>query len=494
MGVIKRQGLKNTFSSYIGIIIGFVNLLIIQPHFLTKEELGLTRVLYSFALLISVFVPMGIGNATIKYFPLFRNEEKRHHGYFGFMLIFPVIGSIIAFIALYLTKDFIFSQYIRESPLFIEFFGYVFPLIFCLSLISVFSVYCNSNYKSTIPNYLNDIVVRLLTIGVVSVYYLHWINLHQFIAAFVGIYVLQSIGLMIYIFSFDKPGWRIDWEFLRHQKFRQIINYSMLLWFAGVASIGLKYFDSLIIGKYMPLSFVGIYAVAAFIPSIIEAPLNAFDKIASARIAFAWKEGKMDEIQTIYRKSSIYLFIFGGLLFLNVNLNIHDLLTFLPAGYEAGGSVVLILSLATLYNMATGLNGPVLFMSERYRTGAVFLVILALIALPLQLIFIPMFGVNGAALATALASIFYNSLLYIYVYKHFKLQPFSKANLQVTFIIAILFLIGWFLPDTGNRILNIVFRSGLISLIYGIIIYRLGFADEVIELIPFINKKKGIQD
>ena len=49
MGVIKRQGIKNTIATYIGFVIGFVNLIIIQPNFLSKEELGLTRVLYSFA-------------------------------------------------------------------------------------------------------------------------------------------------------------------------------------------------------------------------------------------------------------------------------------------------------------------------------------------------------------------------------------------------------------------------------------------------------------
>ena len=71
MGVIKRQGIKNTIATYIGFVIGFVNLIVIQPHLLTKEELGLTRILYSFSLLIAMFVPLGIGNATTRFFPMF---------------------------------------------------------------------------------------------------------------------------------------------------------------------------------------------------------------------------------------------------------------------------------------------------------------------------------------------------------------------------------------------------------------------------------------
>jgi hypothetical protein len=59
MGVIQRQGLKNALFTYSGIIIGFINVIFIQPNYLTKEEVGLIRVLFSFAALIAVFLPLG---------------------------------------------------------------------------------------------------------------------------------------------------------------------------------------------------------------------------------------------------------------------------------------------------------------------------------------------------------------------------------------------------------------------------------------------------
>jgi O-antigen/teichoic acid export membrane protein len=448
MGVIKRQGIKNTIATYIGFVIGFVNLIIIQPNFLSKEELGLTRVLYSFALLVAMFVPMGIGNATTRFFPMFKNTEKRHHGYFGFMLLFPLAGFILAAGVLLFFKDFIMSRYAAESPLFNEFFYYVFPLTFIISIISVLSIYCSSNFKSTIPTYLNDVIVRLLTILVVSLYYIKWLNLDQFIFAFTAIYALQLLGLLVYIFQFDRPGFKIDWAYFHQQKFGALIRYGLLLWFASVASIGLKYFDAIMIGQYMPLSFVGIYTVAAFIPTIIEAPLNAFDRIASSKIAFAWQEKNMEEIKSIYHKSSLYMFMIGGFLFLNVNLNIYDLLTFLPEGYQQGASIVMLLSTGSLFNMATGLNAAVLFTSEKYRYGAVFLISLAVVVLILQIVLIPIFGMIGAALATVLASFFYNGLLFWFVKKHFNLQPFEKENTLLLLLIIFLFAIGWFLPST----------------------------------------------
>ena len=492
MGVIKRQGIKNTIAVYIGLAIGFLNLIVIQPYFLTKEELGLTRLLYSFALVVAMFVPLGIGNATTRFFPVFKNIDKKHHGYFGFMLLFPLIGFALTSLVILLLKDFIFSQYLQESPLFVTFFQYVFPLIFCVSFISVISIYCNANFKSTIPTYLNDIGVRLMTIAVVSIYFLKWINLHQFIIAFVGIYAMQLLVLLFYVFIFDKPGIVIDWNTFKEKKFFRLISYGLLLWFASVASIGLKYFDSIVMGKYMALSFVGIYTVVAFVATIIEAPLNAFDKIASAKIAFAWEDKNLKEINDIYYKSSLYMFIVGGFLFVNVIANIRDLLSFLPDGYQSAWMVVIILSIAALYNMATGLNAAILFTSEKYKWGAGLLVFLAVLALVLQNIFIPLYGMNGAATATALASFFYNTMLLWYVHRHFKLMPFTNENLKVLFTVVVLAIVGFLIPEFENKVVAILLKTSLLSVVYLFVIYRLKLAMELQEMIvDFFKKRKS---
>ena len=481
MGVIRRQGIKNTITGYIGIFIGFVNLVVVQPHFLTKEELGLTRILYSFALLVAMFVPLGIGNATLKYFPLFKDSEKKHHGYFGFMNLFPIIGFILSALTIYLLKDLILNSYRKESPLLLEFFNYVFPLIFFNSFISVLSVYCNANYKSTIPSFINDVGVRLMTIAVVSIYFLRWINLDQFIFSFVMIYGVQLLLLFVYIFSFERPGFKIDWESFRQKRMFDLIRYGLLLWFASVASIGLKYFDSIMIGKYISLSAVGIYTVAAFIPTVIEAPLNALDRIASAKISFAWTSGDKSQIDEIYHKSSLYMFLLGGFLFLLINLNIHTLLTFLPDGFQQGEFVVLIISIGTLFNMATGLNSPILLNSDKYRYGAFYLITLAILLILLQRIFIPHYGIIGAAIATTCASVIYNTMLFITVYSFFKLQPFNKKNLQVLAIIIVIFFSIYFIPHLSNRIFDMAIRIGATSIAYITFVY-------VLKIVPEFHK------
>lgn len=485
MGVIQRQGIKNTITTYLGIAIGFVSLIVIQPHFLTKEELGLTRILYSFSILIAMFVPLGIGNATTKYFPLFKNPEKKHHGYLAFMLLFPLAGFVLSAVVLLLLKNFIIAQYIKESPLFTDFFYYVFPLTFILALITCLNVYCYANYKSTIPAFLNDVVARLLVIGVITLYYLKWITLDQFIMCYVAMYGLQLLMLAAYILQFDKPVLRIDWQTFKEKNFLKLINYGLLLWFAGVASIGLKYLDSIMLGKYLPLAFVGVYTIAAFIPTVIEAPLTALEKIAASRIAFAWADNNKKEILEIYRKSSLYMMALGGLLFAGININIVNLLSFLPEGYQQGASVVFIISVGTLVNMATGANAPILFNSEKYKWGAYFLILLAAVSVVLQMLLIPMLGLNGAALATVTGYIVYNVYMTAVVWKFYSLHPFQKKMMLVLLTIAVSYGISFLLPSLENKIVDMIYRSAIVTAVYLLMIYRFKILEEYHHLLPW---------
>jgi O-antigen/teichoic acid export membrane protein len=324
-----------------------------------------------------------------------------------------------------------------------------------------------------------------MTIGLITIYYLRFITLDQFILLYVGIYGLQLLGLLIYIFIFDKPGFRIDWNFFREKKFPELIRYGMLLWFAGVASIGLKYFDSIMIGKFMPLGFVGIYTIAAFIPTVIEAPLVAIDKIAASRISYAWADNKKDEIYSIYHKSSLYLLLLGGLLFLNININIEDLLTFLPADYSGGDNVVLIISIGTLFNMATGLNASILFNSDKYRYGAVFLIILAVMVFGLQMLLIPLLGLEGAAVATSLSALLYNMMLTFTVWKFFRLQPFDRKNIRIAVLIVLCFLIHLLIPRLENPFVSILVRSLIISGLYLVAVYLLRIVPEFHKYLPW---------
>jgi O-antigen/teichoic acid export membrane protein len=488
MGIIQRQGLKNAISTYLGILLGFINLIVIQPYFLTPEEIGLTRLLFSVSFLISLFLPLGVTNLTVKYFPLFRDNQNGHNGFFGFMLLFPCIGFIIVSALLYLFKDFIIAQYIQESRLFTEYFYFLFPFTFILGLITVLNNYAYSLFKTTVPTFLNDVVTRLLSIVLFSIYFLKLLSLYQMVICFVLIYGVQLFFLLAYIFKVDKPKFKFDLAFIKNRNLNEMIFYSSLLSFASFASLGIKYMDAVFIGKYLPLGFVGIYSIAAFIPNVIEAPLNALERITMAKISHALAINNLNEIKDIYYKSVKYVLLIGCLLFIGITTNIKDLLTFLPSDYYQGYKVIYIISLSAILNMAAGGSASIIFNSDKYKLGVILLIGLSISAMIFNIIFIPIYGMEGAAFATLISLALYSLLRIYLVWYYYKLNPFNRDVLKIFILSISVFFIAYFLPVPDNAFLAIIFRSILSTVLYIYIVIKLGLVKELYNSIPFLIK------
>jgi len=482
---IKKQGIQNVTITYIGVVIGFTSLLFIQPNLLKPEELGLTRLLIAAASLIATVLPLGVSSVTTKFFPYFRNEEKNHYGYFGFMLLFPLVGAIVCGVIIYTFKNLIINQYIQQSFLFTRFFDLLFPFAIIIALNMTLNAYCASLFKTRIISFFEGIFTRILFIFLIVIYYLKSIDLAQFMDLFVAIYLLQAISMIIYIYSEDKPSLKIDFHYLKSIGVGKIITFGLLLTTASFSSLSLKHLDTIMIGKYMSLEYVGIFAVSAYIALVIEIPLTSLERITHTKVAQAWANKDMMSIQKIYYQSVKYLMLIGGLLLIGIIANIHDLLSLLPEAYHKGATVAIIACVGGFLNISTGVNTSILFTSDKYIYGTYLLFLLLVLAVILNILLIPTYGIEGAALATALSSVIYNALKYVIILKQFKMQPYTFSSLKILLIIAVTFLISYFLPSGNNAIISMIIKTIVITSIYGGLTYLLKIVPEFHKYFPF---------
>ena len=483
MSTIKKQGIRNTIITYAGVVIGFVSLLFIQPNLLKPEELGLTKIIIAAASLIATVLPLGVSSVTTKYFPYFRNQEKGHHGYFGLMLLFPLAGAVICGLLIYLFKDIIIDQYKQQSYLFTQYFNLLLPLSFIIGLNMTLNAYCSSLFKTTIISFFEGILARVLFIILIVVYYLRWIDLTQMMYLFVGIYLNQVIAMVIYIYSIDKPSFKLDSGILKSVGVNNLIRFGLLLTLANFSSIGLKHLDTILIGKYMSLDYVGIFTLAAFIGLVIEIPLTSLERITHTKIAQAWSVNDTESIRKIYYQSVKYLMLIGGLLLVGIVSNITDLLSLLPAPYHQGAGVAVIACVGAFLNVSTGVNSSILFSSTKYMYGTYLLFLLLIMAFTLNIILIPMYGIVGAALATAISSVVYNAIKYIIILRHFGMQPFNTGSLKIAGVIVFTIGVAYFIPVFPNAVVSMIIKSGVITLMYGVLVYMFNIIPEYHHLI-----------
>ncbi|HER40166.1 MAG TPA: lipopolysaccharide biosynthesis protein, partial [Salinimicrobium catena] len=153
----------------------------------------------------------------------------------------------------------------------------------------------------------------------------------------------------------------------------------------------------------------------------------------------------------------------------------------IPDEYQISFSIVVILSCVKLYDNLLGNNNSILFNSDYYRLVLGIGVFLAVLAFILNLVFIPLYGIFGAALATFLAFAVYNTSKLFIVYQKFGIQPFTRETFYSLFLILIFSLLFYFWDFSINPVMNILLKSVLIGLGYVGAIF-------ILHLSPDINK------
>src|SRR5690606_10898250 len=111
---------------------------------------------------------------------------------------------------------------------------------------------------------------------------------------------------------------------------------------------------------------------------------------------------------SVYRKSCINQLLIGLLLFIGIWANIDNIFKMLPAGFEVGKYVILFISLGYLIEMSTGLNGVILSTSKYYKYDSYFFIALIFITITSNYFLIPIWGITGSAIASALTLLFFN--------------------------------------------------------------------------------------
>ena len=103
---------------------------------------------------------------------------------------------------------------------------------------------------------------------------------------------------------------------------------------------------------------------------------------------------------------------------------------------------------------------------------------------------INLIGINGAALATLLTILIFNTVKIWYVKKKMDMQPFTKKSVLVLGVILSLYLLWYTLEITVIPMANIMAKSILISLVYGFLIYILKISEDLNLLVnQFLNRK-----
>src|SRR5690554_2547334 len=125
MGKIVKQSLLTTVFSYIGVVVGYINVLWLLPYALSPEEIGIFRTIQDMGLLLVPFAQLGLGHGITRFYPRVKDQQ---FAFFSFSLFLTLIGFGIVALGFLTFKEQIFKVFAANSREIINFLGVVFFL------------------------------------------------------------------------------------------------------------------------------------------------------------------------------------------------------------------------------------------------------------------------------------------------------------------------------------------------------------------------------
>lgn len=506
MGIIIRQSIKGTIVNYIGVLVGIFTTFFVLTDLLKPEEIGLTRVLIDAGMLFAGLAQLGTSSSIIRFFPYFNNPDTKHNGFFFWTLIIPLIGFLVFLALFFILKTPICNIFGEKSPLFAEYYYLLAPLSFFILYMTVFETNANVLMRIVVPKLVREVVVRVLSLGTYILYGYQILTFNQFIIAFCAVYGVAAIVNIVYLITLKNVSFKPNFSRIEPALRKDVLFYSIFIITTTLVGAITPSLNTFFISAKMGLVFTGIFSIANYITAFIEIPYRSLGSIVQPQISQAVKDQDVKTTNYLCQGVALHQLLAGSFIILAIWINIDLLFAIMPKGeeYAAGKYVVLILGFSRLFSATYSVGTTVLGYSKYYYYSLFFTFLLTGLAIFLNIILIPILGINGAALASLSSTLVYTLFLLLLIKIKLQTTPFSIKQLYVVIIVAILYglssLWDYVFTDTilqlpikelYSQVINGILKTAILLLIGTIVVIKLKISPEMNTILKnFYNNKK----
>lgn len=484
MGIVLNQSLKNTIITYIGFAIGGINTIYLYPVFLGATYYALTNYILSSANVIMPLFAIGMQNTLVKFYSQYETNEERSR-FLSFTVLFPLLLIIPMFLIGFLFFDEILF-FLSKKNVIVKNYIWLIPFIgLCMAYFEIFYAWLRVHMHSVFGNFIKEVGLRSASLLLLVAVYYDWMSVEGFVYATAVVYLLALLVTMFYAFSIEKP----NFQFTIPVNTKDVLVYTFYIILSGSVANLLLDGDKMILNQYMNIENIAYYSVATYIALVISVPSRAMHQIVYPITAKLMHENKHDEMDILYKKTSINLQVVGGFVMLGIFVNINKLYELVPPEYAGGILVVFMIGLSKYFDLILGNNNAIIFNTKYYRAVLFLGVLLVILTVGLNMIFIPIYGIIGSAFATLLSITLYSLAKLLFVVKRLHLYPFTNQTLYSMALTLVLFLVFYFWDFPFHPIISIALKSILMTVLYVYLNYKFVISTEINQVIDNLLKK-----
>jgi O-antigen/teichoic acid export membrane protein len=265
-----------------------------------------------------------------------------------------------------------------------------------------------------------------------------------------------------------RPGWLSDLARYAGPRAPAALFAQLLFWT-----------DLFVVTRYVSEAEVGVYSAALRAGQIVVVFLASVNLMFGPFVADLHNRGRIQHLDRLYKTVTRWLVAATLPAFLLIAVAPEAVLAIFGPEFAGGRAALLILIAGQLANVVTGSAGFILIMVG--RTGYDLAIYTGSIILDLGLAFwlCPRYGIEGAAVASAVTFTSSNAARLLFVRKFVSIQPYDRNYLRLIAPAAIAAVVMWMAhAATGGGLLDVVVTGALGTLAYGLAFVAWGATPE----------------
>jgi len=476
----------------IGRAFGYGSRLIIAR--LGASDYGLVALGFAVMSIVATLSMVGMQSGIVRYVSFYKGKEDkgRIKGTIISALKITLPLSFISAFILFWYAGWISIQVFHDANLtpILRIFSIAIPFsVLTSNLLSATVGFQDMRYRVYTENIFQEplklaaiIILLLLGLGVVGAAW-GWV-IAIMVMPFIAFYFLEK--RVFPVFNTKVKAVSVD---------KELFAFSFPLLFAGIAGMIMGWTDTLMLGYFSSSADVGIYNAALPTAQLIRGIPAAFAAIFFPVVSELYARNKIEDLRRTYSVVTKWMLSLIFPIFLLVLLFPEQIIKILfGAEYVSGATALSILVFGFMIGAAVGPTGATLQTYGKTKTVMMVNYIGAAINFGLNFLLIPIYGVNGAAVATGFSLALLYILSFLFAYRAAKVQPFRLSYLRIILASLIAVLVVYLLTRYVIGVSTFALIAMLIvflALYFFLLLLMKSFEEEDLMIMRAIDQQLG---
>ena len=393
-------------------------------NFYSAENVGRYDFVRSTLMVLGGISLMGTNQSIIYYSGLLnaRKSIESIRSIYSEMLkiIFTLSLIILGFFMIFFNEPIIYDIFKNRESYSLILKTILTLVFFAVTMLNIDTIRA---LKKTILSEMYRSIFRYLPVFIFAIILLKTNNeellVEVYLLGFLLLSLFSSIRVYMLFKKIDKPNDKSE-----SFTITEIFKTSSPMALSAIAYFIMQSVDIIILSIYEGFDQIAYYSVSVKLAMLTTLALMSVNIVIAPRIAEIYENQKMQKLQMLIKHSTRIIFLISICVLSVLFFFSEEILGLFGQGYVIANNALLFLLAAQFFNAVSGPGAIYLNMTGRQKTLNKILVSALIINISLNFYLIPTLGINGAAIATLVSLIIWNTITTVLIYSRDKIKIF----------------------------------------------------------------------